>query len=99
MTKNFKKITAEKQIKIFLRSKTLIYLSLGLHKYVQVIEEAFSAQKRPSKTSKQKLVQIFISFWGPFLPPGSGSGLGSGSDSESGFTVPIVYGSNTDPDP
>ncbi len=52
MTKNLKKITAEKKINFFFKSKTAIYLSLGLHKYVQVTEEAYSSQKRPSNTSK-----------------------------------------------
>ncbi len=68
MTKNFKKITAENFFIFFFLSKTAIYLSLGLHKvlYVQVIEEAFSSQKRPSNTS---------TFVGHFCPPGSGSGF------------------------
>jgi hypothetical protein len=54
----------------FFSSKTAIYLSLGLHKvgYVQVIEEAFSSQKRPSKTSKHELLQIIVYFCGSFLP-------------------------------
>jgi hypothetical protein len=52
MTKNLKNISAEKKIKFFFLSKTAIYLSLGLHKDVQVSEEACSSQKRPSNTSK-----------------------------------------------
>jgi hypothetical protein len=39
-------------------SKTTIYLSLGLHKNVHVTEEAFSSQKRPSKTSKHEFFSI-----------------------------------------
>jgi hypothetical protein len=65
-----KKITAEIFFYIFFLIKTAIYLSLGLHKvqYVQVIEEAFSSQKRPSNTSKHELLQIFVYFCGSFLP-------------------------------
>ncbi len=37
-------------------------------KYVQVIEEAFSSQKRPSNTSKHELLPIFFYFCGSFLP-------------------------------
>ncbi len=69
MTKNWKKITAENLFLFFL-SKTAIYLSLGLHKvlYVQVIEEAFSSQKRPSNISQHELLQIIVYFCGSFLP-------------------------------
>jgi hypothetical protein len=67
-----KKITAENFFIYFFLSKTAIYLSLGLHKvpYVQVIEEAFSSQKRPSNTSKHELLllPIFVYFCGSFLP-------------------------------
>jgi hypothetical protein len=41
-----KKITAEKKELNFWGSKTTIYLSLCLHKDVQVTEDAFSSQKR-----------------------------------------------------
>ncbi len=65
MTKNWKNYSW----KNFFLSKTAIYLFLGLHiKYVQVTEEAFSSQKRPSNTSKHELLQIFFYFCGPFLP-------------------------------
>ncbi len=37
-------------------------------KYIQVIEEAFSSQKRPSSTSKHELLQIIVYFCGSFLP-------------------------------
>jgi hypothetical protein len=57
--------------------------------YVQVIEEAFSSQKRPSNTSKHELVKKFPTFVGHFCPPGSGSGSND----------PIKSGSNPDPDP
>ncbi len=67
MTKNWKKITAECFF-YFFYDQTAIYLSLGLHKDVQVIEEAFSSQKRPSNTSKHELLQIFVYFCGSFLP-------------------------------
>jgi hypothetical protein len=50
-------------------SKTAIYLSLGLNKErVQVREEAFRSQKRPSNTSKHELLTIFFYFCGSFLP-------------------------------
>jgi hypothetical protein len=42
-------------------------------KDVQVIEEAFSSQKRPSNTSKHELLNFFFAFVGHFCPPGSGS--------------------------
>jgi hypothetical protein len=58
MTKNCKKITAEK--------KLTIYPSLGLH-IVQVTEEAFSSQKRPYNTSKHELKKKLY-FCGSFLP-------------------------------
>jgi hypothetical protein len=47
----------------------------GSRAYVQVIEEAFSSQKRPSNTSKHELLQIFVYFCfvGHFCPPGSRS--------------------------
>ncbi len=48
----------------FFISKTAIYLSPGL----QVIEEAFSSQKRPSNTSKHELLQIIVYFCGSFMP-------------------------------
>jgi hypothetical protein len=50
MTKNLTKFTAEK-------SKTTIYLPLGLHKGRPSYgtEEAFSSQKRKSSTSKHEI--------------------------------------------
>jgi hypothetical protein len=69
-----KKNNSWKKIKFFW-SKTAIYLSLGLHKYVQVTEEAFSSQKRPPNTSKHDLLQKFSTLVGHFCPPGSGSGF------------------------
>jgi hypothetical protein len=53
-TKNWKKVTAEKEIK-FLLSKTTNYLSLGLHKNFQVTEEAFRTKKGTSSTSKHEI--------------------------------------------
>jgi hypothetical protein len=55
---------------------------------VQVIEEAFSSQKRPSNTSKHELLQFFSTFVGHFCPPGSGSG--STDPIESGSATLIV---------
>ncbi len=66
-------------------------------KNVQVTEEAFSSQKRPSNTSKHELLKIFLLLWvifalmDPDPEPDSESG--------SGYTDPIEYGSNPDPDP
>ncbi len=69
MTRNWKKLTAEKKNIKFFWSKTTIYLALGLHiKNVQVTEEAFSSQKRPSNTSKHELLKFFYYFCGSFLP-------------------------------
>ncbi len=48
MTKNWKKITAEKKIKFFLDQKLQFQFPLASVKNVQVTEEAFSSQKRPS---------------------------------------------------
>jgi hypothetical protein len=42
-------------------------------KNVQVTEEAFSSQKRPSNTSKEELLNIFSTFVSHFCPLGSGS--------------------------
>jgi hypothetical protein len=44
---------------------------------VQVTEEAFSSQSRPSNTSKHELLKKISTFVGNFCPPGSGSGSGS----------------------
>jgi hypothetical protein len=62
-----KKLQLKKNL-IFFGSKTAIYLSLASIKYVQITEEAFSSQKRPSNTSKHELLQIFFYFCGSFLP-------------------------------
>jgi hypothetical protein len=62
-------------------------------KNVQVTEEAFSSQKRPSNTSNHELQKFFLLLWVIFalLDPDSESGSGS--------TDPIESGSNPDPDP
>jgi hypothetical protein len=62
-------------------------------KYIQVIEEAFSSQKRPSNTSKHELFCLLLWVIFALLDPDPDSEYGSGS------TDPIEYGSNTDPDP
>jgi hypothetical protein len=54
MTKNWKKMTAEK-IKFFGDQKLTFYLSLGL----QATEETFSPQKRKSSTQNM----IFLNFF------------------------------------
>ncbi len=63
MTKNCKKITAEKFFFSFKNCN--LPIPRPFIKYVQVIEEAFSSQKRPSNTSKHEL---FFYFCGSFLP-------------------------------
>ena len=85
MTKNWKKITAEIFLKFFFDQKLLFTYPYASIKYVQVIEEAFSSQKRPSNTSKHELLQIIVFFCGSFLPSAS--------------TGPIESGSNPDPEP
>jgi hypothetical protein len=89
MTKNWKKITAEKFFLFFFSSKTAIYLFLGLHKVRPSYRKAFSSQKRPSNTSKHELFKKISTFVGHFCPPGSGSGS----------TALIESGSNPDPQP
>jgi hypothetical protein len=65
MTKKWKKLHLKKK---FFGSKTTIYLSLGI-KNVQVTEEAFSSQKRPSNTSKHELLKKFSTFVGHNTDP------------------------------
>jgi hypothetical protein len=92
MTKNLKKITAEKKINFFFDQKLQLTYPQAFIKYVQVTEEACSSQKRPSNTSKH---EFFLLLWVIFalLDPDPDSEYGSGS------TGPIEYGSNTDSDP
>jgi hypothetical protein len=65
MNKNWKKLTPEDFL--YFLSEVAIYLSLGSIKDVQATGEAFSPQKRTSRTSKHEM------FVGLFCPPGSGS--------------------------
>jgi hypothetical protein len=67
-----------KKIKFF-GSKTTIYLSLGPQKIVQAREEAFSPQKRISRTSKHEL--FFSTYVDHFGHPDP--------DSESGFRIRV----------
>jgi hypothetical protein len=53
MTKNWKKFTAEKNIKFFLVQKQFTYPKASI-KDVQVTKEAFSSLKRTSSTSKHE---------------------------------------------
>ncbi len=93
MTKNWKKITAEKKFKFVFDQKLQFTYPYASIKYVQVTEEASSSQKRPSNTSKH---EIFLLLWVIFAlldpDPDPYSNYGSGSNG------PIEYGSNTDPD-
>jgi hypothetical protein len=63
-----KKITAEKKNEIFFDQKLQFTYPYASIKYVQVAEETFSSQKRPSNTSKHELLQFFFYFCGSFLP-------------------------------
>ena len=70
MTKNWKKITAEKKVNFFW-SKTAIYLSLGLHKVCPGYRRSLQLTKEAIQHFK---TWIFSTFVGHFCPPGSGSG-------------------------
>jgi hypothetical protein len=82
-----KKSQLKKKLYFFYQKLQFTYPQAFM-KYVQVTEEAFRSQKRPSNTSKHELLPIFSYFCGSFLPS-------SGSRS----TGPIESGSNPDPDP
>jgi hypothetical protein len=69
MTKNLKKITAEKKI----GSKTTSYLSLGLHRGRQSYK-SFSSQREHPALQNMKFHNIFY-LVGHFCPPGSGTGF------------------------
>jgi hypothetical protein len=94
MTKNRKKITAVKKFNFLFDQKLQFTYSLASIKNVQVTEEAFSSQKRPSNTLKHELLNFFLLLWFIFglLDPDPDSESGSGS------TDPIESGSNPDPD-
>jgi hypothetical protein len=83
-----------KKFKFFLDQKLQFTYPQASIKNVQVTEEAFSSQKRPSSTSKHELLKNFLLLWVIFalLDPDPDP------DSESGSTVPIEFGSNPDPD-
>ena len=70
MTKNWKKITAEKKVNFFW-SKTAIYLSLGLHKVCPGYRRSLQLTKEAIQHFK---TWIFSTFVGHFCPSGSGSG-------------------------
>ncbi len=76
MTKNWKKITAEKKFNFF-ESKTTIYLSLGLHKECRRYWRSLQLWKEAkSNISKHEIFNFFSTFVGHFCPPGSGPGSG-----------------------
>ncbi len=81
-------------MKLFLDQKHQFTYPQAFIKNVQVTEEAFSSQKRPSNTSKHELLTIFLLLWCilVLLDPDQDSESGSGS------TDPIKSGSNPDPD-
>ncbi len=67
MTKNWKKNKTEIFFFFFDQKLQFPYPQASI-KYVQVIEEVFSSQKRPSNTSKHELLPFFFYFCGSFLP-------------------------------
>ncbi len=72
MTKNWKKLTAEKTI--FFWSKIAICLSLGLPKRTYKLHEKPSAFKKERPALQNMKFQFFFSiFVGNFCPPGYGS--------------------------
>ncbi len=96
MTKFWKNITDGNFFKIFLWSKTAIYLSLGIHKVcpsyrrsLQLSKEAIQHFKTWTFTNFCLLLWVIFALLEPEPDP----------DSESGSTDPIEYGSNPDPDP
>jgi hypothetical protein len=67
MTKNLKKFTADfLNFLIFLKSKTTIYLSLGLHKGFHANTEAFSPQKEHPALQNIQFLNFFLLFWAFF---------------------------------
>ncbi len=74
MTKNWKKITDEKNL-IFFLSKTKIYLSLGLHKVSPSYRRSLQLSKEAIQHFKTWTLKKFPTFGGHFCPPGSGSGF------------------------
>ncbi len=89
MTKNWKKITAEKKIKFLFWSKTSIYLSLGLHK-------EYSSYRRSLQLKRGYPTLQNINFY--FFPPTFVvifALLDPDPDSESGSKDPIESGSAT----
>ncbi len=58
--KNWKKFTAEN---FYFISKTIIYLSLGLHKGRPSYKKAFSSQKRTSSNSNHEITYFFLLLW------------------------------------
>ncbi len=63
MTKNWKKITAEKKIKFFFY-QTAIYLSLGLHKVCPSYRRSLQLSKEAIQHfTKHELLQIFLLLW------------------------------------
>ncbi len=83
---------------ILFGSKTIIYLTLGLHKGRPSYRRSLQPQK---KKTKQEISKFFPFFVGNFCPPGSGSDTDLDSESESGYgsTDLIESGSNPNPDP
>ncbi len=96
MTKNRKKITAEKKI-FFFKSKTATYLSLGLHKVCLSYRRCLQLSKEAIHPTLQNMnfYKFFLLLWVTFalLDPDPDSESGSGD------TDPIESGSNPDPDP
>ncbi len=74
MAKKLKKNYSWKKLNFFYQKLQFTYPKASI-KNVQVTEEAFSCQKRPSNTSKHEPLKQISTFGGHFCPPGSGSGF------------------------
>ncbi len=69
-----KKNYSWKKVKFFFDQKLQFTYPKASIKNVQVTEEAYSSQMRPSNTSKREFLKKISTFVGHFCPPGSGSG-------------------------
>ncbi len=63
MTKNWKKITAEKFLFYFFGSKTTIYLSLGLHKERSSYRKSLQFSKEAIHHFKHELLNFLLLLW------------------------------------
>ena len=92
MTKNWKKITAEK--KKILGSKTTIYLSLGLYKERQSYGRSLQLSKEAIQHQNMNFKKN-STFEGHFCPPGSKSNPDTDPDPQPCFKVPCTVPMDT----